>query len=221
MVTEAQAEARGLGHHYIGTEHLLLGIIRQHDSDAARVLTDRGVDDERARARLTEIVPAETGQSTGQLPFTPRAKKAFELALRESLSHGHYAVAPEHLLLGVLRVDEGVAVRILRELEVDPTDVRDEVLGLLPPPGERRGEAHLPLSRWLGHVHRSGPPQARAGPVLEAGFVLEPSPELRRLLMSAGARALDAGRTEVGIADVQEALRRRADPGEPPTAATA
>lgn len=217
-VAGAQAEARELGHDYIGTEHLLLGVIRQHEGDVARALRDRGVDLERARGRLLEIVPAAAGESSGHLPFTPRSKQTLELALRESLSHGHYAVAPEHLLLGLLRVREGLAVRILGELGVDTEALGAEVVGMLPSPGEG-GEAHHPQSRRMGAVHR---PQGGTGiaPAVDLGFRLEPSAELRRLLMSAGARALEAGRTEITIADVEQALRpSRSD--EPPSAATA
>jgi ATP-dependent Clp protease ATP-binding subunit ClpA len=197
MVVDAQTEARDLRHHHIGTEHLLLGLLRQHESGAARTLTACGVDLPRARARVMAHVHAGHEEVTGQMPFTPRAKKTLELALRESLSAGSNTVASEHILLGLLREGEGVGTQVLRELEVDIAGLRTAVLATLPPPGEVVREAQ-----------RRGPPRPRA----EVGFVLEPSAEVRRLLMSAGARALDDGRTEIEVRDVEEALRRERPP---------
>jgi ATP-dependent Clp protease ATP-binding subunit ClpC len=201
---EAQVEARALRHNYIGTEHLLLGVLAQRDRAAAHALRARGVDADVARASLATIVGAGEEPGSGQIPFTPRAKKTLELALRESLALGSNEVAPEHILLGVLKEGEGVACQILRALDVDLGGLRTDVIQSLSSPGEVVREAH-----------RRGP----ARPVLDLGFHLEPSAAVRRLLMSAGARALDAGRTEISVADVEEALRRRGDSEEPPGAA--
>ncbi|HWD74551.1 MAG TPA: Clp protease N-terminal domain-containing protein [Solirubrobacteraceae bacterium] len=205
-MVEAQVAARGLRHNYIGTEHLLLGLLAQRDRIPAQALAAQGVDADRARSCLMTIVRAGEEEVTGQIPFTPRAKKTLELALRESLGAGNREVAPQHLLLGLLREGEGVASQILSALGVDAESLRKQIIMTLPPPGEVMREAH-----------RRGP----ASPRVEVGFVLEPSADVRRLLMSAGARALDDGRTEIEVRDVEEALRRRGDSQEPPQASTA
>jgi ATP-dependent Clp protease ATP-binding subunit ClpC len=131
VVVLAQSEARALGHNYIGTEHLLLGLLREEEGLAARVLESLDVTIEEARARLVRIVPASDQFVTGQIPFTPRAKKVLELSLRESLSLGHDWIGTEHLLLGLVREGEGVAVTILRDFGADAEKVRNEVIRLL------------------------------------------------------------------------------------------
>ena len=160
---------------------------------------------------MTRIVPPGEDEVTGQIPFTPRAKKTLELSLRESLSTGSGRVLPDHLLLGLLREGEGVAIQVLRADGVDIAALRTAVVESLPPPEELETE---PRSRVVRGRPGMGPLAAAAMP----GFNVQPSPELRRLLMSAGALALDDGRTEIGIADVEEALRRRGGSEEPPHA---
>jgi len=211
VVVESQVQARSLRHNYIGTEHLLLGLLAEPDRPPVGVLRARGVELQIARECLTSIVPAGEEEASGQIPFTPRAKKTLELAVRECLSTGHRMITPEHLLLGLLSQGDGVATQILRALGVDLDDLRSAVVESLPPPGE--SEPRVRVLRG-----RRGREVAPAN--LELGFLLEPSPEVRRLLMSAGARALDDGRTEISIADVEEALRRRGGSAEPPHAST-
>jgi ATP-dependent Clp protease ATP-binding subunit ClpC len=145
VVVFAQDEARGLGHNYIGTEHLLLGLLREEEGLAARVLEAFGVEAEQVRERIAEIVGRGEGSPSGQIPFTPRAKKALELSLKESLSLGQEFIGTEHVLLGLLRETDGVAARILLDADIDAEKVRNEVRTLLgpgmrkqPPPWRRR-----------------------------------------------------------------------------------
>ncbi len=212
MVVEAQGQSRDLRHHYIGTEHLLLALLFG-ERPPADVLRGQGVDGLAVRAAVTRIVPPGEDEVTGQIPFTPRAKKVLELSLRESLSSGGGRVMPHHLLLGLLREGEGVALQVLQSLGVDTEALRTAVLESLPPPEETEVESRTRVVR-----SRRG---AGAAAVMASGFTVDPSPEVRRLLMSAAARALDDGRTEITIADIEAALRRRDDSEEPPPASTA
>ena len=132
VIVFAQEEARGLKHNYIGTEHILLGLLREEKGLAAYVLESFDVTLERVRGQIVRIVGSGEEATDGQVPFTPRAKKVFELALRESLSLGHMYVGTEHVLLGLVREGEGVAVRILRDLDADPEKIRNEVIRILP-----------------------------------------------------------------------------------------
>jgi ATP-dependent Clp protease ATP-binding subunit ClpA len=127
----AQEEARLLHHSFIGTEHLLLGLIHEGDGVAARALESLGVSLETVRARVEETVGQSDSPPTGSPPFTPRAKKALELSLREALQLGHNFVGTEHILLGLLREGDGVAARVLVGLGVDLNLVRQQVIALL------------------------------------------------------------------------------------------
>ena len=218
VIVDAQVQAKDLRHHYIGTEHLLLGLLAAPDRPAARALGVRGVDAHSARTCLLMIVPSGDEDVTGQIPFTPRAKKTLELSLRESLRAGTNHVAPEHVLLGLLQVDEGVSTQILRRLEVDVDALAEEVRAGLPPPDA--GDPRTAASRRAAQARAGALPRAGVLPPLEPAFVVEPSGDVLRLLMSAGARALEAGRTQIEMADVQEALRRRGGSGDPPQAST-
>ncbi|MBE3033404.1 MAG: ATP-dependent Clp protease ATP-binding subunit [Actinobacteria bacterium] len=139
VVVLAQEEARALKHNYIGTEHLLLGLLREEEGVAARVLDGLEVSVEEVRAAVVRIVGAGEESPQGQIPFTPRAKKVLELALREALSLGHNYIGTEHILLGLVREDEGVAARILLDLDAEPEKIRGEVMRMLSGPG-RRGQ---------------------------------------------------------------------------------
>ena len=143
VVVLAQEEAKNLHHNYIGTEHLLLGLLREADGVAARVLGSLEVTLEEVRGEVTRIVGEGEHESQGQIPFTPRAKKVLELALREALSLGHNYIGTEHILLGLARESEGVAARILADLDVDLERVRQEVMRVLSGPTKRapRGAA--------------------------------------------------------------------------------
>src|SRR5207244_980790 len=128
----AQEEAKRLNHDYVGTEHILLGLIALGEGVAAQVLANLGVDLRRVRAEIEKIVG--TGDNVmllGEIPFTPRAKKVLELAVEEAQNMGHNYVGTEHLLLGLIREEEGVAAQVLMNLGLKLDDVRAEVLNLL------------------------------------------------------------------------------------------
>jgi ATP-dependent Clp protease ATP-binding subunit ClpC len=131
VVVLAQEEARHLHHDYIGTEHLLLGLIHEGEGVAARALESLGISLEAVRAQVTEIIGQGQSAPTGHIPFTPRAKKVLELSLREALELGHNYIGTEHILLGLLREGEGVAAQILVRLGADRDRVREQVIQLL------------------------------------------------------------------------------------------
>src|SRR5689334_18820424 len=138
VVVLAQEEARTLKHNYIGTEHILLGLLREEEGLAARVLEGLEITVEEVRAQVIRIVGSGEEVTSGQIPFTPRAKKVLELALREALSLGHNYIGTEHILLGLVRENEGVAARILLDFDADSEKIRNEVIRMLSGPGGRR-----------------------------------------------------------------------------------
>ncbi len=141
VVVLAQEEARTLKHNYIGTEHILLGLLREEEGLAARVLESLDITVERVRAQVVRIVGSGEEVTSGQIPFTPRAKKVLELALREALSLGHNYIGTEHILLGLVRENEGVAARILLDFDADSEKIRNEVIRMLSgPSGRRQGQ---------------------------------------------------------------------------------
>ena len=131
VVVLAQEEARKLGHSYIGTEHVLLGLLGETDGYAFRVLESFGMSLERGREEVTAIVGAGGTTPSGHIPFTPRAKKTLELALREALQLHHNYIGTEHILLGVIREGEGVGAQVMRQ-HADLLEIRMAVLDLLP-----------------------------------------------------------------------------------------
>jgi ATP-dependent Clp protease ATP-binding subunit ClpC len=139
VVVLAQDEARALKHNYIGTEHILLGLLREEEGLAARVLDSLDITVEDVRANVARIVGQGEEVTTGQIPFTPRAKKVLELALREALSLGHNYIGTEHILLGLVRENEGVAARILLDFDADAEKIRNEIIRMLSGPGRRPG----------------------------------------------------------------------------------
>ena len=124
VVVLAQEESRSLKHNYIGTEHLLLGLLREREGAAAHVLHSVGVTIDGVREQVIEIVGCGEEPTAGQIPFTPRAKKVLELSLRESLNLGHTDIGTEHLLLGLTRENDGVATRILLHFDADADTIR-------------------------------------------------------------------------------------------------
>src|SRR5437870_456513 len=141
VVVLAQEEARTLKHNYIGTEHILLGLLREEEGLAARVLESLDITVEEVHAQVARIVGQGDEVTTGQIPFTPRAKKVLELALREALSLGHNYIGTEHILLGLVRENEGVAARILLDFDADAEKIRNEIIRMLSGPGRRQGGA--------------------------------------------------------------------------------
>jgi ATP-dependent Clp protease ATP-binding subunit ClpA len=137
VVVLAQDEARALKHNYIGTEHILLGLLREEEGLAARVLESLDITVEEVRAQVARIVGQGDEVTTGQIPFTPRAKKVLELALREALSLGHNYIGTEHILLGLVRENEGVAARILLDFDLDAEKVRDQTIAMSAAPAPR------------------------------------------------------------------------------------
>jgi ATP-dependent Clp protease ATP-binding subunit ClpC len=150
VVVQAQDEARVLRHNYLGTEHLLLGLLRQEKGLAARVLKSLDITIEEVRAQIARIVGQGDEILTGQIPFTPRAKKVLELSLREALSLGHNYIGTEHILLGIVRENEGVAARILLDFDADAEKIRNEIVRTLSGPGRR-----LQAAEGEASVHRS------------------------------------------------------------------
>jgi ATP-dependent Clp protease ATP-binding subunit ClpA len=210
VVVLAQEEARTLRHHYIGTEHILLGLLREEEGMAARVLVSLAITVERVRGQVVRIVASGEEVTSGQIPFTPRAKKVLELALRESLKLGHNYIGTEHILLGLTSEDEGVAfrtrsglgsdreehesvaVRVLHDLDVDAERIRNEVIKMLSGPEARAERAQAEVTYVSS----------------ETSIHVNPSAIMHRLLMSGAARALDDGRSEIEVADLLLALTR-------------
>jgi Clp amino terminal domain, pathogenicity island component len=131
VVVLAQEEARLLNHNYIGTEHLLLGLIHEQEGVAARALTELGISLETIRVEVEEIIGQGQSAPTGHIPFTPRAKKVLELSLREALQLGHNYIGTEHILLGLIREGEGVAAQLLVKLGGSLGRVRSKVIQVL------------------------------------------------------------------------------------------
>jgi ATP-dependent Clp protease ATP-binding subunit ClpC len=165
VVVLAQEEARRLDHNYIGTEHILLGLIREGDGIAAKTLESLEISLDAVRQKVEDIIGHGKKTPSGHIPFTPRSKKVLELSLRESLELGHNYIGTEHILLGLIREGEGVAAQVLRDLGAQLTEVRERVLDLVreSPPEMRESppESSPPSS-----------PPHRAGTLIQLGEVL-------------------------------------------------
>ncbi len=120
-----------LNHNYIGTEHILLGLVREYEGVAGKALTSLDISLEAVRQQVEEIIGQGQAAPTGHIPFTPRAKKVLELSLREALQLGHNYIGTEHILLGLIREGEGVAAQVLQKLGADLHRVRQTVIQLL------------------------------------------------------------------------------------------
>jgi hypothetical protein len=128
VIVLGQEEGRALGHNYLGTEHILLGLLREEESLGARILLSLGITVDRVRAEVVKLVGIGEELTSGQIPFTPRAAKVLELALRETLSLGNSFIDTEHILLGLVTEKDGVAAHILSGFGADPEKIRDEVI---------------------------------------------------------------------------------------------
>ena len=146
----AQEEARMLNHNYIGTEHILLGLVSEGDGVAAKALESLGIAVEGVRQQVEEIIGQGQQAPSGHIPFTPRAKKVLELSLREALQLGHNYIGTEHILLGLIREGEGVAAQVLVKLGADLNRVRQQVLQLLSGYQGRGGAGRGQLGRPRG-----------------------------------------------------------------------
>ena len=171
VVVFAQDEARAFDHNYIGTEHILLGLLREEEGLAARVLESLEITVGEVRDAVARTVGEGEGLTSGQIPFTPRAKEVLELSLSEALSLGDQHVGTEHVLLGLVRENSGVAARILLDFGADADTVRNEVIRMLSEPGRRasRAERGRPGTRFAGVPE----PSPRAALVL--GLVISAS----------------------------------------------
>ena len=174
MLTLAQEEARLLNHSFIGTEHLLLGLIHEGDGVGAQALRSLGISLEAVREKVEETIGMAGTAPSGSPPFTPRAKKVLELSLREALQLNHNYIGTEHILLGLVREGEGVAATVLVSLGADPGRVRREVIALMSGEGEplasgtqNEGQGPVP-----GKLEATEPlcPRCRASVGLEARF---------------------------------------------------
>lgn len=147
VVVLAQDEARTLNHDYIGTEHMLLALIAEGEGIAAKTLDSAGVVSTDVRAKIAEIIGLGQQSPSGHIPFTPRSKRVLELGLRSALRLGHNYIGTEHLLLGLIDEGDGVGIKILAELGVDPSKLRAAVIMQI---GQYTGKPVDPM--WSKHV---------------------------------------------------------------------
>jgi len=153
----AQSEAKRYNHNYIGTEHLLLGLVREGEGVAARALTNLGIELPEVRSAVEFIIGRGERQVTGEIGLTPRARKVIELAVDEARRLGAYYVGTEHLLLGLVREGEGIAAKVMTQLNVTLDLARGEVISILT-------QAGLPVSVSLGPSAVSGPDESSGPP---------------------------------------------------------
>ncbi|QWW19811.1 ATP-dependent Clp protease ATP-binding subunit [Schaalia sp. 19OD2882] len=165
VVVLAQDEARGLRHNYIGTEHLLLGLITEGEGVAAKALEMMEIKRDDVRAAVIDVIGEGEKPVEGHIPFTPRAKRVFELSLREALQLGHNYIGTEHLLLGLLKEGEGVAAQVLTKLGADLAQVRQSVIQLLS--GYQRGEGGEGRESVGAGVGGPGSPERANSAILE------------------------------------------------------
>lgn len=162
VVVLAQDEARKLKHNYIGTEHILLGLIREDEGLGSRVLEEFEVTGDKVRAYLVDKIGVGDEIHTGQLPFTPRAKKILELALREALSLGHNYIGTEHILLGLIREQGGAAYLYLESVGATSEKIRSSIIRMLSGPNARTIEPEEQIKRAVKSI-RKGLQEAERG----------------------------------------------------------
>ncbi len=204
VVVLAQEEARILKHNYIGTEHILLGLLREEEGVAGRVLESFDLTVDRVRAQVVRIVGSGEDVSSNQIPFTPSAKKVLELALQEALMFRHNYIGTEHILFGLVRENEGVAARILLDFDADSEKLRNEVFRVSDPQYEERNVRHLAEAF---SVRRAVPaPRAVAPTPTPASFAQILARALEQAAAGAGARPLDAGDLIIALLEQPDRL---------------
>ena len=175
VVALANEEARSLNHSYIGTEHILLGLLNEGDDVGYQALVRHGMSSEKARERVREIIGEGVEAPSGHIPFTPRAKKVFELSLREAIQLGHNYIGTEHLLLGLVREGGGVGAQVLSGLGLELASLRQTVSQLLkdlPEHQEAAPRPWPPMERTPLCLH---PPESlRYQPIEIAGEAEQP-----------------------------------------------
>jgi ATP-dependent Clp protease ATP-binding subunit ClpA len=215
VVVLAQDEARMLGHGYIGTEHILLGLIQEGAGIAAQALESLGISLAAVRLRVQEIIGAGVAAPPGHIPFTPRAKKVLEFSLREAMQLGHDYIGTEHILLGLIREGDGVAAQVLQKLGADLDRVRATVIELLSAsPRAEGGRSRGELIPWRLRFSSAAAEIVRLAhsSALDRGHeLIEPTDLLTGLVVSDDPSVVEALRSwGIDLARVRERIEELA-----------